>query len=62
LCLDNEVFFEALYLIEGEQSIIKRSFCKIACPTTPRELKFFAENIPNLLKWKEAIKSSVIEL
>jgi hypothetical protein len=61
LYLDSQVFFEALYLIDDEKSIIKRTFCKIACPTTPRELKFFAEKIPGLLKWKQAIISSVIK-
>ncbi|KAI9487795.1 MAG: hypothetical protein EXX96DRAFT_475749 [Benjaminiella poitrasii] len=58
---NSTVSFEALYLIDDEQSIIKRSFCKIVCPTTPRELKSFAKNIPDLLKWKQAIISAVIE-
>ncbi|CAO3617565.1 unnamed protein product [Mucor hiemalis] len=40
---NNQVFFEALYSIEDEKSHIKRSFCKITCPTTPSELQLFTE-------------------
>ncbi|KAL0079574.1 hypothetical protein F4703DRAFT_1741580 [Phycomyces blakesleeanus] len=57
----NQIFFEAIFLVDEETRLVKRTFCKIPCPVTPRELKIFAENIPAMLKWKQAIINYVIE-
>ncbi|KAL0084936.1 hypothetical protein F4703DRAFT_1981830 [Phycomyces blakesleeanus] len=58
---NNQIFFEAIFLVDEETRLVKRTFCKIPCPITPRELKIFAENIPAMLKWKQAIINYVIE-
>lgn len=52
--LDRSIFFETLYLLEDDSYVKKTHFSTI-CPSTPAELKDFAEQIPMMLRWRDAV-------
>ncbi|KAL0075438.1 hypothetical protein J3Q64DRAFT_1646138 [Phycomyces blakesleeanus] len=54
--IDKKIFFEAIYLTKEGTYVKKVHFC-VTCPPTCEELKAFAQKIPQMIQWKEAIVS-----